>query len=504
MNWAVLLPIIGYLGLMLGLGIWAMRRQSAVDSGDKTLGYFLGGRSLGWFVLVLTMLASAASAGTFVGGPGLVYGQGYGWVLVSIWQVPTAFVAFTLLGKRFAILSRKLNLITLTDFFRQRYESNAVVILLSLGLVGLLIAYMVPQFVAGARLLQAVTGADYEVLLITFAAVIMIYIAVGGFLASALTDAAQGIIMFFGGIALWVLLLGAAGGLGDVNAAVMETSPESFALPGPGGFTVPMIASYSLQLGLLFCALPHLAVRAMSYSSSRAVHIAMQVGPIVMWVITLGFLTMGIVAAFFVPGLEVGDLALPMAIVGELPDGVAGILLAAPIAAAMSTIDSMILVVAGALVRDLYMNYVKPDVSDRSASRLGSICSVVIGAVVVWIAFHPPNYLEYLVIYAIGGLEVVLFLPLVAGLYWKRGNALGVVLGSVSGFTWYVLANDFYPDLALGMFPIATSAAVAAAGYLLGAYLGPRPRRAVLVKFWGTQAEIDRLAPEEAMVGKAP
>lgn len=500
MNWALLLPILGYLALMLGLGLWAMRRQRLLAGGSSSTNFFLGGRSLGWFVLVLTMLASAASAGTFVGGPGLVYGQGYGWVLVSIWQVPTAFVAFTLLGKRFAILSRKLDLVTLTDFLRHRYESNAVVVLLSLGLVGLLIAYMVPQFVAGARLLEAVTGADYQVLLIAFAAVILLYVALGGFLASALTDAAQAIIMFFGGIALWVFLLTAANGLGDVNAAVMETSPESFALPGPGGFTLPMIASYSLQLGLLFCALPHLAVRAMSYRDSRAVHTAMQVGPIIMWVITLGFLTMGIVAVFFNPGQTVGDLALPETIVGQLPDGLAGILLAAPVAAAMSTIDSMILIVAGVIVRDLYTNYVKPDVSDRSASRLGSIASIVVGVVVVWFAFHPPNYLEYLVIYAIGGLEVVLFLPLVAGLYWKRGNALGVVLGSVGGFTWYVLANDVNPDLALGMFPIATSAAVAALGYVAGAYLGTPPRRAVLVKFWGTQAEIDKLPEGERRV----
>src|SRR5690606_22055324 len=128
-------PIIGYLLLLLMIGVWAMRRQARAEVGDKVSGYFLGGRSLGWFVLVLTLLASAASAGTFVGGPGLVYQGGYGWVLVSIWQVPTAFIACSLLGKRFAILSRKLNLITLTDFFKQRYESTTVVVLISVGTV---------------------------------------------------------------------------------------------------------------------------------------------------------------------------------------------------------------------------------------------------------------------------------------------------------------------------------------------------------------------------------
>lgn len=494
MRWAVIVPVVGYLLLLLAIGVWGMRRQADVEAGNKVGGYFLGGRSLGWLVLVLTLLASAASAGTFVGGPGLVYQGGYGWVLVSVWQVPTAFVAFCLLGKRFAILGRKLNLITITDFFKQRYESPVVVVLISVGILVLLVAYMVPQFVAGARLLQAVSGVDYRTLLVIFAGVVLVYIALGGFLASTLTDALQGILMFFGGIAVWVALLTAAGGLGDVNAQVMDVKPALFTLPGPGGFTLPMIMSYSLQLGLMLCVLPHLAVRAMSYRDARSVHTAMKVGPIIMVVITLGFLTMGLVAHQFHPGMEVGDLALPRTIVDVLPDGIAGIVLSAPLAAAMSTVDSMILIVSGVVVRDLFTNYVNPRMSDDAAKRMASIASIVIGLVVLYLALDPPNYLEYLVIYAIGGLEAVLFVPLIGGLYAKRGNALGAVLAMVGGGGWYVVANEWVPELALGMFPIASSFGVAVLGYLLGAAIGGPPRREVLVKFWGTQAEIDRLS----------
>ena len=493
MDWALLIPILGYLLLLLLIGVWAMRRQSQIEHGDKVGGYFLGGRTLGWFVLVLTLLASAASAGTFVGGPGLVYQGGYGWVLVSIWQVPTAFIAFAILGKRFAILSRKLNLVTITDFFKHRYESSLVVILISVGTIVLLIAYMVPQFVAGARVLQAVSGADYETLLVTFCLVVMVYIAMGGFLASAFTDALQGAMMFLGGIAVWVAVLVAAGGLGEVNTEVMDTNPDLFTLPGPGGFTLPMIMSYSLQLGLMFCVLPHLAVRAMSYRDSKAVHTAMSIGPIIMVVITLGFLTMGLVAHQFYPGMEVGDLALPRTIVDILPNGIAGLVLAAPLAATMSTVDSMILIVSGALVRDLFTNYVNPRISDGAAKNLASGASFAVGLIVLYLALEPPNYLEYLIIYAIGGLEVVLFMPLIGGLYSKRGNALGVVLAMIGGAGWYVVTNEWAPDLAFGMFPIASSSAVAAIGYIAGALIGKPPRRDVLVKFWGTQAEIDRL-----------
>ena len=492
MRWGVIIPIVVYLVVLVGIAVWAYRQRRNVTE-DKTAEYYLGGRSLGWFVLVFTLLASAASAGTFIGGPGLVYQGGYGWILVSIFQVPTAFIALALLGKKFAILSRKLDLVTITDFLKQRYEHPAVVIISSVSVVAFLIAYMVPQFVGGARVLQAVTGVDYNVLLITFSAVVLIYTAFGGFLADAISDTLQGVLMLLGGVVVWIVLLVAIGGLGPVNTEVRSINPELFALPGPGGFTPQMIASYSLQLGLMFCVLPHLAVRSMSYRDSKAVHRAMAAGPAIMAVITLGFLTMGLVAHLYVPGLKVGDMALPLTLLEVLPDGVAGVLFAAPLAAIMSTVDSMILVVSGAIVRDLYKTYVNPRMSDSAGARWGSIVSAAVGVLVIVLALTPPAYLEYLIIYAIGGLEVILFVPIVAGLYWKRGNAMGAGLAMVGGVGWYVVVNEWAPALALGMFPIATSSVVSLALYVVGSLVGKAPRHEVIVKFWGTQRAIDRL-----------
>src|SRR5262245_2759958 len=138
------------------IGAWAYGKRRQVAAGEKTAQYYLGGRSLGWVVLVFTLLASAASAGTFIGGPGLACSGGYGWILVSMFQVPTAFVVFGLLGKKFAILSRKLRIVTVTGFLRHRYEHSSVSVLASVGIVGFLLAYMVAQFVGGARVLEAI------------------------------------------------------------------------------------------------------------------------------------------------------------------------------------------------------------------------------------------------------------------------------------------------------------------------------------------------------------
>lgn len=493
MRWGIVIPLLLYVLLLLGIAYWSYARRQRAQAGEKAAEYYIGGRSLGWGVLVFTLLASAASAGTFIGGPGLVYQGGYGWVLVSIFQVPTAFLALSLLGKKFAILSRKLNAVTVTDFLRHRYQSPAVVVLASLGIVLFLVAYMVPQFVGGARVLQAVTGIDYTTLLVVFTIVVAVYTSLGGFLADAISDTLQGIVMLVGGAVLWIVLLAAAGGMGPVNDHVMENNPELFTLPGPGGFTASMIASYSVQLGLMFCVLPHLAARAMSYRDSSAVHNAMRYGPMIMAVITLGFLTMGLVARFFQPDMKVGDLALPTTLVEVLPDGVAGVLFAAPLAAIMSTVDSMILVVSGAIIRDLWVAYVRPSTSDARTAKLGGLVSLGLGVLVMVLALNPPDYLEYLVIYAIGGLEAVFFVPLIGGLYWKRGNALGAGLAMVGGMSWYIMVNEWLPDLTFGMFPIVTSSLVALVLYVAAGYLGPKPSHEVLVKFWGTQRAIDEL-----------
>ena len=169
-------------------------------------------------------------------------------------------------------------------------------------------------------------------------------------------------------------------------------------------------------------------------------------------------------------------MALPLTLVDVLPEGVAGVLFAAPLAAIMSTVDSMVLVVCGVIVRDLYKPYVNPQMSDARGLALGSVVSGVVGVLVVVLAFRPPAYLEYLVIYAIGGLEVLLFVPIILGLYWRRGNALGAGLAMAGGGGWYVLVNEWAPDLALGMFPIATVSVVAFGLYVLGSL--PRPAAA--------------------------
>ena len=495
MRWDVLIPILLLFAAMIPIAVVAFRRVRT--QGNKTAGYYLGGRSLGPWVLIFTVLASAASAGTFIGTAGLTYAEGYGWVWGAMMQVPSAVIALGLVGKKFAIVARKLNLITFTDFFKERYESRAVTFLTAVCMVIFLVAYMVAQFVGGARVLESITGINYIVLVVVFAGVVALYTAFGGFLAAAFTDAAQGIVMLLGGVVLWVVVLSAVGGFSGVEAGTRELGEELFTLPGDSGFDLPMMLSYALMFGLLLAALPHVSVRAMSYRDSRTLHKALWVGPLIMAIFTLGFGAMGLIGRILYPEAELADLVLPTLIIDHLPGPVAGAVLAAPIAAVMSTVDSMILVVSAALVRDLYKGFIKPEMDDAAQSRAGAWSSLAIGIVVLVLALNPPDFLQHVINFAIGGLEAGLFVPLILGLFWKRGNALGAILSLLGGMLYYLLAANFIPALSLGMMPVLMATACSLVLYVGAALLGPRPSRRVLVKFWGTQDAIDRLPADE-------
>jgi sodium/pantothenate symporter len=231
--------------------------------------------------------------------------------------------------------------------------------------------------------------------------------------------------------------------------------------------TVPMLFSFWVLLGVPLVVLPHVAVRGMAYKDSRAMHTAMMVGPLIMTVFTLGFTAMGPVARVFFPDLQVGDLAVPRMILQVVPGWVAGGLFAAPLAAIMSTVDSMLLIVSGSIVRDLYVDYVKPDVGHDTQARLSGAVTFGAGVVVLLLSFRPPDFLEYLVLFAIGGLEAALLWPLLLGLYWKRGNALGAGLSSLAGLATYIVTGQLF-DTPFGMDPVVVSLAVGLAAHWRG------------------------------------
>lgn len=470
MSSSVILPLIAYLLLVFGLSIYAYRRR---QQGNFLTEYFLGNRSMGGFVLAMTLIGTYVSASSFIGGPGAAYKYGLGWVLLAMIQVPTMLLSLGILGKKFAILARRYNAITLNDMLYARYGSRLLVWLASLCLLVAFIGAMAVQFIGGARLLETVANVPYNVGLLIFGVTIALYTAFGGFRASVLNDAMQGIVMLAGTVLLLAGVIHAAGGLPAAVSKLQQIDPALISPHGGGGIlTMPFMASFWLLVCFGVIGLPNTAVRCISYRDSKALHRGIIIGTIVISLLMFGMHLAGALGRAIVPNLTVPDQVLPELMLTVLPPLAAGIFLAAPTAAIMSNINAHLLQASATLIKDLYLSvYPHKLRHERHIKYLSSLTTLLLGLLVLLASWRPPEMIIWLNLLAFGGLEAVFLWPLVLGLYWERANAAGALSAMISGAVCYTLLASFQIQLA-GLHPIAPALLLSLAAFIIGNRFG--------------------------------
>jgi sodium/pantothenate symporter len=444
MKWEVILPLAIFLVIIFIIGFYANSRVNQSNSFLQE--YFLGGRQLGGFVLAMTMMATYGSASSFIGGPGIAYTRGLGWVLLSMAQLAAGYFVLMILGKKFAIMARRYKAITMVDYLKGRYKSNTVVILSSLSIIIFLFASMAAQWVGGARLIESLTGLPYRTALLIFAVSVLVYVIIGGFRAVALTDAVQGLVMLFGTIILLVATVIAGGGMENIMSQLVAENPNLVSPYGAERDLTPLyVSSFWILVGVGVVGLPQISMRAMSYKNSKGMHTAIIIGTIVIGAVMLGMHLIGVLARAVMPGIEVADTVMPTLAMEVLPSFVAGIVLAAPMAAIMSTVDSLLILVSATIVKDLYVNYIKPDSSEKQIKTLSFYVTTIVGLLVVFFAMTPPDLIIWLNLFAFGGLESVFIWPVVLGLYWEKGNKYGAIASMIVGMGSFIIIDQYYP-----------------------------------------------------------
>lgn len=442
MNWDVVIPLLIFLFIIFLVGFWANKKLSETEGFLSD--YFLGSREFGGLVLAMTMVATYGSASSFLGGPGAAYSTGFGWVLLSMSQVASGYFVLLILGKKFAIVSRRYNAVTLIDFFKERYKSTTVVLLSAFSIIIFLFSAMAAQWVGGAYLIQSLTGLSYITALFIFTLSVLVYVTIGGFRAVVITDTIQGIVMFFGTLLLLVAVIVAGGGVSQLFSDLTSINPNLITPFGEdGSLSASYVSSYWILVGVGVIGLPQIAVRSMSYKNSKAMHRAIVIGTVVVGGIMLGMHMIGVFARPIMPGIEVEDQVIPQIALEVLPPWLAGILLAAPLAAIMSTVDSLLLLVSSSVVKDVYINYVKPDATDNRIKNVSMGVTAVIGIVAFLLAISPPELLIFLNLFAFGGLESAFIWPLIFGLYWKYANKTGAIASMIAGIVSYIVNYQY-------------------------------------------------------------
>lgn len=456
MNWEVIIPLLVFLVIIFFIGIWSSRKGAKVSDGNFLQDYFLGGRELGGFVLAMTMVATYGSASSFLGGPGTAYTMGFGWVLLAMSQVVTGYFVLMILGKKFAIMARRYQALTLVDFLKARYNSAPVVILSAAAIIIFLFSAMAAQWIGGARLVESLTGMSYHTALFIFAISVLVYVTIGGFRAVAVTDAVQGAVMVIGTFVLLAGVIIAGGGVTNIINDLVSENPNLVTPFGAdGNLGKAYVSSFWILVGVGVVGLPQIAVRSMSYKSSKSMHRALIIGTVVTGIIMLNMHLIGVFARPILPGIDVGDKVIPLISMEVLPAWLAGIVLAAPMAAIMSTVDSLLILVSSTVVKDVYLNYIKPDASIKAIKRASFGVTAVLGIIVYILALDPPDLLIFLNLFAFGGLEAAFIWPIVLGLYWKYANKYGAIASMIMGIGSYI-AIHFYNQANGNLFGVHT------------------------------------------------
>ena len=439
-----LLPVLLFLVGMLGISAYIQRSSKEDRQKNFAKDYFIGGRTLGGFVLAMTTAATYSSVSTFVGGPGMAWVIGYGWLYMAIVQVLVIFLVLGVFGKKIALIAREIDAVTVIDVLRARYESNLLANMAALVMVAFFCSTMVAQFVGAAKLFEAVTGFSYVTGLSLFGLIVVIYTTIGGFKGVAVTDACCAIAMVVGMCILMGGMMSAGGGFENIMQFISTKHPDMLEPLSRGKMPISLYISQWLLVGICTLALPQSVVRGISYKDTKALHRAMIIGTIVIGIMTLvatwigvlskGILTEGIKAYGSV------DHIIPIAIVKSLSPFWAGVIIIGPIAATISTVSSLLLATSSSIVKDVYMNMKgeKGESLSNSMVRVYSLtATVVLGLVVYAIAINPPTVIWQINMFAFGGLETAFFWVLIFGLFWPKANKYGAIAAMGGGVLVY-------------------------------------------------------------------
>ncbi|WP_082897238.1 sodium/proline symporter PutP [Thalassotalea crassostreae] len=421
-----------YFIAMIAIGLYAYKKST-----DDVSGYMLGGRSLSPSVTALSAGASDMSGWILMGVPGAMYISGLSSTWIAIGLIIGAYANYRIVAPRLRTYTEVANdSITLPDFFENRFNDNKRLlrIVSSIVIIIFFTLYTSSGIVAGGKLFESSFGLNYEIGLYVTAGVVVCYTMFGGFLAVSLTDFVQGCIMFIALILVPVVVIFNVGGLAEAQQSIDIINPDLFNMFS--GVSIVAIVS-AMAWGLGYFGQPHIIVRFMAIRSVEDLPTARRIGMSWMIVSLLGAVATGFVGIAYIAktGMELADPETIFILLSQVlfHPIIAGFLLAAILAAIMSTISSQLLVTSSSLTGDIYRTFLNKDASEKQLVSVGRISVLIVALVAVFLAYDRESSILSLVGNAWAGFGAA-FGPLVIfSLYWKRMNKQGALAGMLVG-----------------------------------------------------------------------
>jgi len=441
-----------YICLMMFIGYLAWRRTKNLSD------YILGGRRLGSWVTAMSASASDMSGWLLLGLPGYAYAAGLeaGWIALGL--LVGTYVNWRLVAARlrhYSVIAGDSQ--TLPEFFENRFhdETRLLRTVSAIFILLFFLFYTSSGLVAGGKLFNAVFDLPYHWAVTAGALVIVIYTFFGGFLAVSWTDLFQGLLMALALLIVPLIAISGLGGWGATLSSVSETNPALLnALTNVKNEPLGLLAIISLMAwGLGYFGQPHILARFKAIRSVTEIPAARRIA--VSWV------SITLICAVLVGLVGIGYLEQPLQgadtekVFILLVDAlfhpvVAGLCLAAILAAIMSTADSQLLVSAAALTSDLYKPFFRRAASEQELIWTGRVAVLVIAMIGLVLAWDPERKILDLVAYAWAGFGAAFGPTLILSLYWRRMNRYGALAGIIVGGLTVVI----WKQLSGGLFDI--------------------------------------------------
>jgi len=445
-----LVAIILYMSAMLAIGYYAFRRTANLTD------YMLGGRSLGPAVTALSAGAADMSGWLLMGLPGAIYVSGLVEAWMAIGLTIGAYLNWLFVAPRLRMYTQVTNdSITIPSYLENRLKDSSRILRIASGIIILIFFtfYVSSGMVSGGVFFESSFGLSYHTGLIVVSLVVIAYTLFGGFLAVSYTDFVQGLIMFLALILVPVFGIFLTGGISETTESIRQVDPALLSMVKGASFLGVISAA---AWGLGYFGQPHIIVRFMAIKSVKETKEARRIGIGWMALSLLGAVATALIGiAYFQqnPGIDLTD---PEAIFIELGQiifhpFIAGIMLAAVLAAVMSTISSQLIVTSSALIEDLYKAVFKTNASDKQYVFLGRMAVLAVSIVALFFAWGKTNTILKLVSFAWAGFGAAFGPIILLSLYWRKltniGALSGMVVGALTVIIWgnvEVLTSNLY------------------------------------------------------------
>ena len=450
--------LVVFFGIMIGIGFYCRKHSTDVD------GFVLGGRSVGPWLTAFAYGTSYFSAVVFVGYAGQ-FGWKYG--IAATWAgignaLIGSLMAWAILGRRTRVMTQHLNSATMPQFFESRFDSKALKLASSVIIFIFLIPYTASLYNGLSRLFGMAFNIDYSVCVIVMAILTGIYVIAGGYMATAINDFIQGIIMLVGIVAVIAAVLKGHGGLMEaMNGLARVSDPAVSDAPGVfNSFLGPdpvNLLGVVLLTSLGTWGLPQMVQKFYAIKSEKAINKGMIISTLFALVVAGGCYFLGGFGRLFSDRLDIAangyDSIIPT-MLSDLSPLLVAVVVVLVLSASMSTLSSLVLTSSSTLTLDFIKGTLVKNLNEKKQLLIIRILIAVFIAISVVIAIVQYNsnvtFIAQLMGVSWGALAGAFLAPFLFGLYWKRASSASVWVSFVFSSVVMLLnivANNLFPSI---------------------------------------------------------